>query len=66
METENKLEKELTSLLNINSQENGSDTPDFILAQYLIRCLENFNKTIQRREDWYGRKLLKDKEPIEV
>lgn len=60
MAEENKLEKELTILLNSNSQDNESDTPDFLLAQYLMRCLENWNKTIARREDWYGRKLAKD------
>jgi len=66
METsENKLEKELSGLLNKHSQEKGSDTPDFILAQYLLRCLNNFNVTVARREDWYGRKLDKDSESVE-
>lgn len=48
-------ETELTSLINRYSKENGSDTPDFILADYLEVCLENFNRTIRSRETWYGR-----------
>lgn len=41
---------ELEDLLNRHSKENESNTPDFILADYLIGCLENFNKTIRLRE----------------
>jgi hypothetical protein len=48
-------EKELKHLINRYSKENGSDTPDFILAEYLNDCLESFNKTISKREEWYGR-----------
>jgi hypothetical protein len=53
-------EKELSALLNYHSQEQYSDTPDFILAQFLIGCLEQWNKSVQRREEWYGRELCKD------
>lgn len=63
--SENKLETELTALLNKHSIENGSDTPDFILAQYLLRCIDNLNRTISRREDWYGRKMKNSFEKIE-
>lgn len=48
--------KELETLINSNSMENGSDTPDFILAEYLTDCLATFDKTITEREKWYGRK----------
>lgn len=48
-------EKELTELINRHSMENGSDTPDFILANYLINCLANWNFAILSRETWYGR-----------
>lgn len=47
-------QEELTSLINRYSLENGSNTPDFILAQYLVDCIGNFNKTMKRRETWYG------------
>ena len=45
---------ELTSLLNRHSKENGSGTPDFILAEYLWGCLSHFNAAVNRREAWYG------------
>jgi hypothetical protein len=46
---------ELRDLLNRHSMENGSDTPDFILAQYLTDCLLAWNRATKRREDWCGR-----------
>lgn len=48
-------EQELRSLINRHSQENGSNTPDFILARYLNGCLRLFNATVSQRSDWYGR-----------
>ena len=48
-------EQELKDLLNRHSMENGSDTPDFLLAAYLKGCLEIWNKTMRDREKWYGR-----------
>jgi hypothetical protein len=48
-------QKELAALLNKHSQENGSDTPDFILAQYLNDCLAAWNRNVSGREKWYGR-----------
>ena len=47
--------KELEELVNRHSQENGSDTPDFILAGYLQDCLEAWNRATKWREKWYGR-----------
>lgn len=46
---------ELENIINSYSKENGSDTPDFILADYLAECLEVFDRTMARREKWYGR-----------
>ena len=39
-------EKELENLINIHSMENDSDTPDFILAEYLRKCLAAFNVAV--------------------
>jgi len=50
-----KFKEELVKLINKHSIENGSDTPDFILAQYLLNCLAVFNSAVNKREDWYGR-----------
>ena len=47
--------KELEITINRNSMENASDTPDFILAEYLIACLLAFDTAVQQRETWYGR-----------
>lgn len=49
------LEQELASVLNRFSQENASNTPDFILAQMLLSCLAAWNTAVQQRETWYGR-----------
>lgn len=49
-------EKELTSLINRYSMENTSDTPDYILARYMLSCLIHFNAAVNRREKWFGRK----------
>ena len=54
-EPENKFKKELEALINIYSKENGSDTPDFILAEYLDECLKNFDRIVYKREMWWGR-----------
>jgi hypothetical protein len=48
-------EKELKQLINRYSVENESDTPDFILAQYVMLCLNAFNEASNAREKWYGR-----------
>lgn len=53
------LEAELSSLLNKHSAENPSGTPDFILAAYLMGCLDVFNKTVTHRGHWRG-------EPVEL
>ena len=45
---------ELTTLLNGYSEENESNTPDFILAKYMLMCLENFNVATRERDRWYG------------
>ncbi len=47
---------EFTALLNKYNQEAGSDTPDFILAGYLIDCLETFDTYVVKRDDWYSEK----------
>lgn len=48
------LSKELEGVLNGACAENESNTPDFILAEYLLGCLEAYNKATKRRDKWYG------------
>lgn len=47
--------KELSEVINRNSLELESNTPDFILAEYLYYCWESFNWAVKRRETHYGR-----------
>lgn len=49
--------KELASLINRYSIENDSNTPDFILADYVVECLNSFANTSKTREKWYGKEL---------
>jgi hypothetical protein len=46
--------KELESLINRHSMENGCNTPDFILARFLLDCLAAFESGVRSREKWYG------------
>lgn len=47
-------EGEIATAINHHSKESGSNTPDFILAEYLRRCLENFDATMSARTAWYA------------
>ncbi len=47
------LEKQLSELLNSVSRENDSNTPDFILAEYMMNCLNAFELANNKREVWY-------------
>lgn len=49
------LQTELKALLNKHNAENGSNTPDFLLAEHLLSCLHAFNTGVNRREQWYSR-----------
>ena len=46
--------KDLEQLINGYSMENNSHTPDFLLAQYLERCLDAFDEATRARDRWYG------------
>ena len=50
----NEFRGQLENLINSCSLENRSNTPDFILAEYLTDCLRAFDKALQAREQWYG------------
>lgn len=47
---------DLAAVINKHSRENLSDTPDFILADYLYWCLANFQNTLRQRSEWYREK----------
>jgi hypothetical protein len=48
------LRDRIAQAINATSSENGSNTPDFILAEYLINCLNAFDVAVNRRAEWYG------------
>lgn len=44
--------EELEHLINKHSMKNGSNTPDFILANYMTECLAAFNKAAEAVHTW--------------
>lgn len=48
------LREEIQRTLNGASAENGSNTPDFILAEYLTEALNAFDKATALRDKWHG------------
>lgn len=57
-------QRELQSLINRYSAENGSNTPDFMLAEYLTDQLAIWDRTVNAREKWYGRENAGPGQPI--
>lgn len=53
--SESKLKEEIRRQLNMHSRENVSDTADFVLAEYLMDCLEAYEKASNRQKDLKGR-----------
>lgn len=46
--------RNLTDLINQASLENMSDTPDYILAEYLFDCLVTYQNVVKKRDEWFG------------
>ncbi len=44
----------LKVLINAYSQEQASNTPDFILARYLDNALKAYEIAVSRRDRWYA------------
>lgn len=59
---------DLEKLINHHSMENGSDTPDFMLASYLMDCLHAYEHLTAAREAWHGRRvpIRKSAVPLEI
>jgi hypothetical protein len=60
------LRDEIEIVLNKHSAENGSSTPDFILAQYLMDCLQAFDGAVTARMAWYGAEIELAKERLDA
>jgi hypothetical protein len=48
------LRSELVALLNKHSRENVSNTPDFILRDFMWHCLKAFEAGVNQRDNWYN------------
>jgi hypothetical protein len=57
MTKDDQLVREIAEVLNRHNAEATSNTPDFILAEYLVRCLAAWNVASNARESWYGTRL---------
>ncbi len=58
---------ELSAVLNRHSAENGSNTPDFILAGFLAECLNAWDRAMAARSRWYEPPRSDgDNEPIQL
>lgn len=50
LRAEIRFEEQLKELINTYSVENDSNTPDFILAQYILNCLMAFRIAVNDRD----------------
>lgn len=55
---------ELQQLINKHNIENGSDTPDFILTQFLLGCLYAFDSAVIKRQNWYNKETNITEVPV--
>ncbi len=53
----NDFHRELKDLLNRYSIDNEMNTPDFVLVQYIRRCLDTWNETIIEWYKCHGKQL---------
>ena len=47
----------IEDVINRHCRENASNTPDFILGEYLLTCLQAFEVACRARETWYGKHM---------
>jgi len=59
----NEFRKELETLINRHSMENGCSTPDFILADFLVDCLGGFDRAVNARTKWYRPETIAPEAP---
>jgi hypothetical protein len=48
------LEQDLAAVLNMHSLENGSNTPDYVLAKFLLGALDAFEEAVRARAEHAG------------
>jgi len=55
------LESDLRTLLNVYSRENESDTPDYILSMFMVKCLNALEKATTDRDAWWDSKSSRER-----
>ena len=53
---------QISGLVNSFLREHISNTPDYILANYMADCLQSFEKATNARDKWFGTEHWKDLE----
>lgn len=48
------IQRDLAAVLNRHSLDSACSTPDFILARYLLDCLEGWQMATIARDQWWG------------
>ena len=48
------LMNQIKEAINSGSWENEANVPDFVLAEFLIRCFNAFNDMVKKRDKWYS------------
>lgn len=48
------LEEAIKHAINCHNNENDSDTPDFILTEFLMTALAAYHSATRKRTEWYG------------
>lgn len=51
------LTRDISSALNKNSVDTDLATPDFILAEHVVECLQAYGKTLTNRKAWFKNQL---------
>ena len=46
--------RDLAKVINKYSLEQESQTPDYILAEYMLKSLSDLNRLMRDRDYWYG------------
>ena len=46
--------RDLAKVVNKYSLEQESQTPDYILAEYMLKSLSDLNRLMRDRDYWYG------------
>ena len=61
---DDELSAKLRILLNSESRESASDTPDYLLAEFILRCLKAYENAVKERDQWFNFRPWSDTETL--